>query len=528
MKTSCWLKGVIGRATPGKLLEFLTGPLAVLALVLSGFSAAAQDNWYPPPNDDSATRPPVAVVTVKAVDPYASEPCVTTVIDEGKFVISRSYYTNIDMTVYFKLGGTASNGVDYVIPTTRTPNSVVIPKGQWSVELPVRALADNLMEGVETVVLRIEPIVCIAIYPPPPGCYQIGQPAEAVVFIRDCPQVSRPPYVAIHEPKDGTFYQSPVDIPIVARTVDPEGYCWKAEFFAGSKSIGTSVVAFLVAPTNGTPVDFGFDWKNVPAGRHELMVRATSSRGVVGVSRLVRIAVGPIFTERVPEVSVTATEPLAIEGANCWGWPSFTNRYPEGAVQYTNIVASSGQTIWWFTNCGPKNATFTIRRTGPTNESLQVFFSLRGTAINGLDYEQVAESVVIPAGERRAQVLIVPKEDEVIEAPESVILELAPPLVDVMPPPYVVARPARAGAIIVDSSMPYLRPGILPGRLFYLSRTAAEFNWLRIERSTNLVHWETIATNQVLQGSLHYLDPDSETADMLFYRAVPVEPPVED
>jgi hypothetical protein len=51
--------------------------------------------------------------------------------------------------------------------------------------------------------------------------------------------------------------------------------------------------------------------------------------------------------------------------------------------------------------------------------------------------------------------------------------------------------------------------------------------WFRMERSTNMIHWEPVCTNQVVQGNLSFVDPDAETSDQGFYRAVPVDTPAE-
>ena len=47
---------------------------------------------------------------------------------------------------------------------------------------------------------------------------------------------------------------------------------------------------------------------------------------------------------------------------------------------------------------GPDPGTFTVKRSGSTNFPLAVFFHLSGTASNGVDYEQLGNSVRIPAG----------------------------------------------------------------------------------------------------------------------------------
>ncbi len=193
--------------------------------------------------------PPMPVVTIRATDPYAAEPCgAVTVIDPGKFTVQRAGGTNVDLRVRYQISGTASNGVDYLTLS----NVVVIPKGAWSADIWVWPIMDNLIEGTETVVVRLETVPCPAIWPPPPGCYLVGQPCEAVVFIRDCPPGNLPPLVQLVRPRSAAVFSAPANIDIVADTVDPDGYVWKVEFFEGAHKIGEDIKMFYVPPTNGT------------------------------------------------------------------------------------------------------------------------------------------------------------------------------------------------------------------------------------------------------------------------------------
>lgn len=73
---------------------------------------------------------------------------------------------NQPFTVNFTVGGTATNGVDY----QNIPNSITIPAGQTSVQLPINSFQDNIVEGVETMILT---------YQAPCG------PVVITVFIRD-------------------------------------------------------------------------------------------------------------------------------------------------------------------------------------------------------------------------------------------------------------------------------------------------------------------------------------------------------
>src|SRR5438552_13962433 len=70
---------------------------------------------------------------------------------------------------------------------------------------------------------------------------------------------------------------------------------------------------------------------------------------------------------------------------------------------------------------GPDNGAFTVRRSGPTNFPLAVFYQLSGTASNGVDYEQLGSSVQIPAGALDASFVVKPIDDSVFEGHETVV-----------------------------------------------------------------------------------------------------------
>src|SRR5438093_1006777 len=64
---------------------------------------------------------------------------------------------------------------------------------------------------------------------------------------------------------------------------------------------------------------------------------------------------------------------------------------------------------------GPDPGLFEIRRSGPTNYSLSVFYRVSGTASNGVDYEGIAASVVIPQGSFTTSIPIKPIDDTNVE-----------------------------------------------------------------------------------------------------------------
>ena len=129
----------------------------------------------PPPPPD------LPVVNVFATDPDAAESGPLDAIFSGTFTLSRTGPTSNALTAFFTLSGSAENGVDYLYVS----NSVRFAPGQSQAHVGIVPLNDDLVEGTENVVLTLEEPGCIAIFPPPPGCYRVGSSDRAEVFIRD-------------------------------------------------------------------------------------------------------------------------------------------------------------------------------------------------------------------------------------------------------------------------------------------------------------------------------------------------------
>lgn len=446
------------------------------------------------------------VVTIEATDAHAAEPGVLTVIDPGMFTVYRAGNTSATLYVHYHIEGTASNGLDYLAIS----NVVVIPAGATAARVLINPLHDNLPEGTETVVLRLEEPVCIAIFPPPPDCYRVGMPSNATVYIadNDTAPTNHPPTVHIFTPTNGASFVAPANIFIAAQAQDVDGYLTiqTVEFFAGAHSLGIRTNY----PTMDPIGPFRLVWTNVPPGNYALTARATDSGGASGISPLVEIRVGGTNhppTNVPPIVTITAPDAIASEGTNWHCWPGWTNHHP------TDV-------------CGTNTATFVVRRTGDTNTSLSVLYDIRGTASNGVDYAALPGSVTIPAGHRSAEIRIVPLDDTLPERIETVVLSLVgPPVSPTVPPPYALGQPRRAAAMIVDNDQPRPSTGMLPDRSFHIMRPGDNGTWWRIECSTNLVDWTALCTNSVTDGAIHFVDPDGAELPQRFYRALPESNP---
>ncbi len=91
------------------------------------------------------------VVSIRATQPFTAEPCPVCLVAPGVFVISRTGATNESLAVWYLLGGTAGNGLDYA----RLPGQALIPAGRESVQVLVLPVLDDLREGEETVVAQL-------------------------------------------------------------------------------------------------------------------------------------------------------------------------------------------------------------------------------------------------------------------------------------------------------------------------------------------------------------------------------------
>ncbi|HXI73657.1 MAG TPA: Ig-like domain-containing protein [Verrucomicrobiae bacterium] len=337
------------------------------------------------------------------------------------------------------------------------------------------------------------------------------------------PPTNRPPVVRITSPPNGAVFRAPVNIPIFSYAADPDGFVSGVEFFAGNSSLGfgrrvTAVPPPLWSGSVINPTNFWeLTWTNPPLGTNlALTARATDNGSASTVSGPVQISIlpsPPPPTNRPPLISIVATDPVAIEGTNCWPWPGL----PTPSSTWSNWVAA-GVNYRFFTNCGPKNATFTVFRSGATNDSLDVAYAIGGTATNGVDYVALPGLVTVPAGGRRAEITVMPLDDDLPDLTSTVILKLVP---DTTGTNYLLGYPRAAAAIILDSQSPRAVNGLMPGAVFNISASGPDGAWFHVEYSSDMIHWTPVCTNQVVNGRIDFVDPDAATSPARFYRTVP-------
>ncbi len=460
-----------------RAVRFFGRALVALAILLGASEGLAQ----------STNNCSLPVVTVVATDATAAESG-----DPGAYTVYRDGNTNSTLNVFYLIGGSASNGVD----CDRLANWVVMPAGATSAQIPVTPINDNLAEGNETVVIQLAYPPCLI-----PVNYLIGSPSSAAVTILDddTTGTNQPSEVNLVFPTDGAVFVAPVGITIFAFARDAEGSVSTVEFFEGANSLGIATNnPYVLSPIG----PFHLTWYNVPPGNYTLTAKATDNGGAMTVSPPVNITVKtnpPPPTNFPPVVTIFATDPVASEGANCFCWPGWSSGLP------TNFPC-------------PNTATFVVRRFGDTNSDLTVFYSIGGTASNGVDYAALPGEVAIPAGRRSARITVLPVDDNLVEPRETVILKLLPPTNS---PPYIVGFPGKTAAVIVDNDQPGPTALCLPDRLFHCVLPGTNGAGYRLEVSTDLISWTALCTNVVTDGAIHFVDPDAPAIGTRFYRAVP-------
>ena len=313
-----------------------------------------------------------------------------------------------------------------------------------------------------------------------------------------------PPVVKIINPTNGSVFIAPVNIAIDATASDTDDDVVRVDFFAGDHFLGSDT------GTNKNP--YSIVWSNVPPGLYSLRARATDSRGAPGYAAPVSITVtgtnSPPPTNYPPFVTINAIDPIAAEGTNCWRW-------------YTNTV---GWTDACRTNYPRTNtATFLVRRGGPTNASLTVYYDVHGSASNGVDYATLPGVVTIPAGERSARIVVHPIDDAIPECNETVILRLL--ISSNSPPDYRVGWPAKAAAVIVDNDLPPPNTTLLCDGIFHLCVPAPINFCYHIECSLDMIHWVPVCTNIVTELGVLYAEPETADFPTRFYRVVPESNP---
>ncbi|HKS36830.1 MAG TPA: Ig-like domain-containing protein [Verrucomicrobiae bacterium] len=359
--------------------------------VIARFTPVPGPGYIPDPEHMNATitiidneRPLDTVVSIGVDDDVASETSILTVIDPARFRISRSGDLSRDELVFFSVHGSATPGTDY----QELNSSIRIPAGERSVAFEIIPRFDQIAEGMETVLLRLEPSPLAGPLP----SYDIfpgGRDAVAIVLDNG----SFPtPGIEIIRPEEGDRFSPGASIELVAAAYHPTRDILRVDFHAGATKIGDSMIIFE-KPFSGGLIVHRFTWSNPPAGVHSLTARGfNENQEHVLTSAPVQITIGTQPTQ--PVVGITATQRIAEESSE--------------PFRRMNLIGE-----------------FTISRTGPTNQSLSLFVQYSGMATPGVDYPPLPRLATIPAGASSTVIRVEAINEHVSEGIETLVATLA-------------------------------------------------------------------------------------------------------
>jgi hypothetical protein len=382
---------------------------------------------------DQDTSQPVVSVFVR--DATASESDTTGAVDTASFVLHRSGSAAADLSVQFSLSGTAVAGSDY----RQFPTSAIMPAGVREVLLAVVPIDDNEVEPTESIILELQPIACIEIFPPPADCYQLGRSRTSRLRLldNDRSETNHPPAVSIFTPGDGCVHVAPELLFVAASAWDLDGSVRSVEFFDGDTSLGL-VSNDTLQLDRSASLSFlppwSLSWSNITLGEHVLTAKATDDSGAETISRPVSVRI--VESNTLPVVTIHAVDNEAAE--------------PNPTTPGTGIPSVLN------------TATFRVHRTGPTTDDLLVLYRTDGRARRGVDYTLPGGSVTIPAGQSETAIELIPLDDSIPEGRENVIILLTSTDIflgtggrilgaPVPPTAYRIGQPGSAEIVILDN-----------------------------------------------------------------------------
>jgi hypothetical protein len=352
------------------------------------------------------------------------------------FIVTRYGPLTNALTAGYSIGGTASNGVDYV----SISDSVTFATGVSKVVIVISPIDDTVAEPTENVILTLKTNSNYVLVSPtsatvaifdndnlrptiewiaPAGEYSLtarvtdnfeSRATSAPVVVNITAPTNTPPNVHIFTPTNGSVFFAPTNISIGAEASDSDGWITTVEFFAGTNRL--AIVTNNPASA-GAINPFQITWTNPPLGEFVLTARATDNGGLATTSPPVYISVRE-KTLPLPIVTIRATDTSAAE-----------------IPPFSTIPLNPG--------------VFQVTRSFASPQPLVVNYGIEGTASNGVDYQTLSGSITISSNESSANIYVVAIDDSLIEGTETVVLNIRTNSA------YLVGDPHQATVSIEDN-----------------------------------------------------------------------------
>ncbi len=354
-------------------------------------SAATVTIW----DNDTAT------VSVSVPQPTTTEGAG----DAGVILLTRTGSTAAPLTVYYGVSGSALHGTDY----GRLSGQVVIPAGAASASVAVRPYDDENGELDETVKLSLATFN---------QAYSVGAAYSGTVTIKDN---NDRPVVTVRKTMSGAGTEAGATPSLSIRCI-------------GSRA-GTITVRYALSGTATPGVDY-----TAPSG--SISVSATGASETAVSFPLINDAVIE-GTESIRMTLLPSPDYLIVDD-------------PSSEVAVLDNDCGDRVAVthfhWSVSETGANAGQFYFSRPG-TVGALTVNYAISGTATNGVDYAELSGSVVIPDGQKSANVTLTPVNDALAEGTETVTLTVLPGV------GYVPDLPSSSTYEIGDNESPAITVG---------------------------------------------------------------------
>jgi regulation of enolase protein 1 (concanavalin A-like superfamily) len=358
-----------------------------------------------------------STLRIEAAVPEANELAPTT---EGRFTLIRSGDNSAALPVNVNTAqGSAVKGTDYTffpdyINGSQGFSTFTIPAGQSSLDISVRPIADTAPEGPETVKLQIGP----------GNGYVLTGGTSATVTIADddstLPKISLS--AMTNSLEENAISPALVTISTAAPVVSNLNVLYSVTGTASSGGDFAALTGTAMILAGGTSVTVPIIPVNDAVSEPLETVRlAATANGAYLIDSLATSVTINLIDDDVQILNVTASDPTAAE------------------VDLT-IPGAAADT-----------ATFLFTRSGDLSNPLTVYYAVSGThasgnaALHGVDYEALPGVIIIPAGQARANLTILPRYDGIGEGIENVLLQLG-----AGPTNYILGANASALVTIAD------------------------------------------------------------------------------
>lgn len=343
--------------------------------------------------------PGLPSVSVTASDSSASESGP----NNGVFTFTRTGSTTAALTVRYSISGTATNGTDYNALT----GIVIIPAGSLSANATVIPVTDSTSESTETVVATLTA----------DAAYQLSAPTSATVNIANA---------VVTQPSTPTVTLSASDSSASELNLDPGT-------FTVTRTGGTTTALTVSFAMSGTAIN-GVDY-----------LQLTSSVVIPVGASSANVTILPLA-----DLLSEATETIVMTLSSSTGYQ--LGSQTSGTISLANATASTQPVVTVTASDASASevnldqGVFVVARTGSTASGLVVYYSLAGTATNGVDYNSKPGYTTIPAGASSVIVKIAPKSDSQVEGTETVIVNLSSGT------GYLLGTPATTTITIADAN----------------------------------------------------------------------------